>query len=70
MNLKKIRPVFLVLIVLIVTSLPSCHSAQECKVKVEPSVSLCKDTCNETEGIYRGNMFSLDAIEAKYICKF
>lgn len=59
----------LILTILILTN-SSCHTVQECKVKVRPSVIVCKDVCEDTEGLYTFDGLALDGIEGKIICKF
>lgn len=70
MKQKRLRQVFLSLMVFTVLSLTSCSSIQNCKVKVKPSVILCEDYCKDTEGIYSINRFLLDGVEGKVICNF
>lgn len=59
----------LILTILILTN-SSCYTVQECKVKVKPSVIICKDVCKDTEGLYRLEGLALDGIEGKITCKF
>jgi hypothetical protein len=59
----------LILTVSILTN-SSCYTVQECKVKVRPFVVVCKDICEDTEGLYTVDGLALDGIEGKVICKF
>lgn len=59
----------LILTILILTN-SSCYTVQECKVKVKPSVIICKDVCKDTEDLYTFNGVALDGIKGEVNCKF
>lgn len=64
------KKLLIILSLILLITVNSCSSIQDCKVKVKPSVIICKDVCKDTEGLYRLDGLSLDGIEGKVTCKF